>query len=158
MQVDSIFTRSFLQGVIPLLLAKFTIPMDPRAKREHLKISGKGPRCPMCGKFQTLYACQAAPNTEYAARCAQYLSGWKKPPIFQPVHLVYRLYIQTNRRVSDLNLFLALDEILVKEHILKSGDHSIIRSRDGSRVFCDKLRPRAEIEIYAYEEEPNGNQ
>lgn len=141
-----------------MLLAKFVIPMDPRAKREHLKISGRGERCPVCGKFQTLYACQAPPNTEYAARCAQYLSCWKKPPISQPVHLVYRLYIQTNRRVSDLNLFLALDEILVKEHILKSGDHAVIRSRDGSRVFCDRSFPRAEIEIYTYEEGKNGIQ
>lgn len=140
-----------------MLLAKFVIPMDPRAKREHLKISGRGERCPMCGKFQTLYACQAPPNTEYAARCAQYLA-WKAKPIHQPVHLVYRLYIQTNRRVSDLNLFLALDEILVKEHILKSGDHAIIRSRDGSRVFCDRSFPRAEIEIYTYEEGKNGIQ
>lgn len=130
--------------------------MDPRAKRESLKVSGKGPRCPVCGKFQILYACQAPPNTEYAARCASYLRSWKAPPISQPVHLVYRLYIQTHRRVSDLNLFLALDEILVKERILKAADCSLVRCRDGSAVFYDKDNPRAEIEIYSYEEVPNG--
>lgn len=139
------------------LLAKFLIPMDPRAKRESLKISGRGPKCPTCGKFQNLYACQAPPNTEYAARCVQYLP-WKAPPIHQPVHLIYRLYIQTHRKVSDLNLFLALDEILVKEHILKTADHSQIRSRDGSRVFYDSTAPRAEIEIYSCEEEKDGFQ
>lgn len=139
-----------------MLLAKFTIPMDPRAKREHLKISGKGDRCPVCGKFQTLYACQAPPNTEYAARCAQYLSAWKHAPISGPVRLVYRLYLQTNRKVSDLNLYLALDEILVKEHILKACDHFVIRSRDGSLVSVDRGNARSEIEIYTYEEEENG--
>lgn len=139
-----------------MLLAKFTIPLDPRAKREHLKISGKGDRCPMCGKFQILYACQAPPNTEYAARCAQYLAIWKSAPISRPVRLVYRLYLQTHRKVSDLNLYLALDEVLVKERVLKSADHSLIRSRDGSRVFYDNIAPRAEIEIYTYEEVPNG--
>lgn len=139
------------------LLAKFLIPIDPRAKRESLKVSGKGPRCPICGKFQILYACQAPPNTEYAARCAQYLP-WKTPPIHQPVRLVYRLYLQTHRRVSDLNLYLALDEILVKERILKTANPFLIRSRDGSAVFWDRENPRAEIEIYSYEEVSNGIQ
>lgn len=112
----------------------------------------------MCGKFQTLYACQAPPNTEYAAQCTWYLSAWKQPPISQPVHLVYRLYLQTNRHVSDLNLYLAVDEILVKAHVLKAADQSIVRCRDGSGVYCDKLHPRAEIEIYSYKEDSNGIQ
>lgn len=113
----------------------------------------------MCGKFQSLYACQTPPNTEYAFAAAQYLRPWGQPPISEAVHIVYRLYIQTRRRVSDLNLYLALDEILVKEGVLSTGNCAQIRSRDGSRVFYDKDRPRAEIYIYSYEEEePHGQQ
>lgn len=52
-----------------------------------------------------------------------------------------------------MNLFLALDEILVKERILRAADCSVVRSRDGSRVFYDKANPRAEIEIYSCEED-----
>ena len=55
--------------------------------------------------------------------------------------------------VDDLNLYASLDDILVKEGILKDDNRNIIRSRDGSRVHYDKERPRAEIYIYNYEEE-----
>jgi Holliday junction resolvase RusA-like endonuclease len=74
-------------------------------------------------------------------------------PISGPVHIVYRLYMQTRRRVDDLNLFGALDDILVKNHVLQDDNITVIRSRDGSRVFYDKENPRAEIYIYKYNEE-----
>jgi hypothetical protein len=77
-------------------------------------------------------------------------------PIDQPVQLVYLVYTGTKRIVDDLNLYEALDDILVKEKVLKDDNRKIIRSRDGSRVLYDKERPRAEIFIYTYEEEENG--
>ena len=80
---------------------------------------------------------------------------WPKPksPLEGTVRIVYRLYMQTRRKVDDLNLFAALDDILVKEKILKDDNISIIRDRDGSRVLYDKEHPRAEIYIYEYREE-----
>lgn len=70
---------------------------------------------------------------------------------------MYRLYMQTHRRVDDLNLYASLDDILVSEGILKDDNIKVIRSRDGSRVLYDKEHPRAEIYIYEYrEEEDNG--
>lgn len=69
------------------------------------------------------------------------------------MHIVYKLYTATRRRVDDLNLYEALDDILVKERILEDDNRNVIRSRDGSRVLYDKENPRAEISIYTYEED-----
>jgi hypothetical protein len=55
--------------------------------------------------------------------------------------------------VDDLNLYASLDDLLVREKILKDDNRRIIRSRDGSRVLYDKENPRAEIYIYRYREE-----
>ena len=69
------------------------------------------------------------------------------------IRLVYRLYTATWHRKDDLNLYEALDDILVSNGILKDDDRKTIRSRDGSRVLYDKENPRAEIYIYPYSEE-----
>lgn len=49
--------------------------------------------------------------------------------------------------------YASLDDILTREGILKDDNISIIRNRDGSRVFYDKEHPRAEIYIYEYRKE-----
>lgn len=69
------------------------------------------------------------------------------------MQLVYKLYTETRHRKDDLNLYESLDDILVKEKILRDDDRKTIRSRDGSRVLYDKENPRAEIYIYEYREE-----
>ena len=63
------------------------------------------------------------------------------------------VYTETQRVVDDLNLYASLDDLLVREKILKDDNRRIIRSRDGSRVMYDKENPRAEIYIYRYREE-----
>ena len=74
-------------------------------------------------------------------------------PYDETVHIIYRIYTKTQRVVDDLNLYENLDDILVKEKILKDDNRKIIRSRDGSRVLYDKENPRAEIYILSYREE-----
>ena len=74
-------------------------------------------------------------------------------PIDGQIHIVYVLYMQTKRRVDDLNLYASLDDILVHEKILTDDSIKYIRNRDGSRVLYDKENPRAEIYIYRYAEE-----
>lgn len=71
----------------------------------------------------------------------------------EELHIVYRLYMQTRRRVDDLNLYASLDDLLVTSGIIKDDCINIIRCRDGSRVLYDKENPRAEIYIYKYEKE-----
>jgi len=106
----------------------------------------------MCGKRLKQFVRQGRPNTEYTAQAARYLAPKPREAIACPVHLVYRVYTQTRRRVDDLNLYASLDDILVAEGILADDDRNIIRNRDGSRVYYDKDRPRAEIYIYEEEE------
>lgn len=134
-------------------LARYTIPIDPRTKKNSHRISGCGKRCPVCGKYAKQFVRNADTTTEFSFAAAKYLKPKPKKPIDEPIHLVYRLYTQTRHRKDDLNLYEALDDILVKEGILKDDDRSIIRSRDGSRVFYDKENPRSEIYIYKYREE-----
>ena len=135
------------------MLAEYVIPLDPRAKKNSHRIAGSGPRCPMCGKFQKQFIRNGSTATDYAFRAAKYLHPKPKMPIGGEVHLVYRVYTATWHKKDDLNLYEALDDILVKEKILQDDNRKIIRSRDGSRVLYDKENPRAEIYIYEYEEE-----
>lgn len=135
------------------LLAEYVIPLDPRAKKNSHRIAGSGPRCPMCGKFQKQFIRNGSTATDFAFRAAQYLHPKPARPFGGTVHLIYRVYTATWHKKDDLNLYEALDDILVKEGILEDDNRKIIRSRDGSRVLYDKDDPRAEIYIYDYREE-----
>lgn len=135
------------------LLAQYVIPLDPRTKKNHMTIAGTGARCPKCGKRARQFVRQGAAHSKYAFEAAQYLNPRPKQPIEEQVHIVYHLFMQTRRRVDDLNLYASLDDILVHEKILKDDSIKYIRSRDGSRVLYDKEFPRAEIYIYRYREE-----
>lgn len=135
------------------LIAQYCIPLDPRTKKNSHRIAGKGRRCPVCGKFEKQFVRNGNVTTEYALYAAPYLTPRPKEPIKGPVQLVYKLYTQTWHRKDDLNLYEALDDILVKEGILRDDDRKTIRSRDGSRVLYDKEHPRSEVHIYEYREE-----
>ena len=134
-------------------LAHYTIPIDPKTKKNSHRIAGCGPRCPVCGKYKKQFIRNGDKTTEYSFMSAKYLRPKPSRPLEGPVHLIYRLYTGTWHRKDDLNLYEALDDILVKEGILKDDDRKTIRSRDGSRILYDKDNPRAEIYIYEYREE-----
>jgi bacterioferritin-associated ferredoxin len=134
-------------------LAQYTILLDTKTKKNSHRIAGCGPRCPVCGKYAKQFIRNASRTTDFSFKAAQYLVPRPKKPIEGPVHLIYRIYTETWHRKDDLNLYEALDDILVKEGILKDDDRKTIRSRDGSRVLYDKENPRAEIYIYEYREE-----
>lgn len=134
------------------LLAEFIIPLDTRTKKNHQSIAGTGPKCPLCGKPKRQFVRQGHANTAYTAQAAQYLNPKPPQPLPGPVWIQYRLFMQTRRRVDDLNLYASLDDLLVKEGVLTDDNISVIRCRDGSTVGYDKVHPRAEIKIFAYEE------
>lgn len=134
-------------------IAQYVIPLDPRSKKNAHRISGCGKRCPVCGKYARQFIRNGSSTTDYAFKAVKFLLPKPKAPITGPVHLVYKLYTQTWHRKDDLNLYEALDDILVTNGILKDDDRKTIRSRDGSRVLYDKENPRAEIYIYPYKEE-----
>lgn len=135
------------------LLATYQIPLDPRTKKNHMTIAGKGPKCPKCGKRQRQYVRQGAPNTKFAFEAARFLNPKPAQPYDGELHIIYKLYMQTRRRVDDLNLYASLDDLLVSGGIIKDDCIKYIRNRDGSRVDYDKENPRAEIYIYTYRKE-----
>lgn len=134
-------------------IASFVIPLNPRPKKNEHRIGGSGPKCPVCKKFKRQFVRNGSTTTQFAYMAARYLQPRPAAPIEGPVHLVYRCYRQTKHRVDDLNLYEALDDLLVKEGILADDNINVIRSRDGSRCFHDRENPRAEIYIYSYKEE-----
>lgn len=134
-------------------LARFTIPLNPKPKKNTHRIAGSGARCPICKKYKKQFVRNGNATTEFAFAAARFLRPKPDKPISGTVHLVYRLYRETKHRVDDLNLYEALDDLLVKEKILSDDNINIIRSRDGSRVYYDKDNPRAEIFIYEFNEE-----
>lgn len=135
------------------LLASYIIELDTRTKKNHMTIAGTGAKCPKCGKKARLFIRQGRANSEYTLMAAKFLTPRPGKPISEQVHLVYKVYKGTRRRVDDLNLYASLDDLLVKEGVLADDNSNIIRSRDDSRVLYDKERPRAEVYIYHFEEE-----
>lgn len=134
-------------------LARYVIPMNPKPKKNEHRIAGRGAKCPVCKKFRKQFIRNGKGTTDFSFHAARYLNPKPEKPFTGPVRIVYRLYRETKHRVDDLNLYEALDDILVTEKILSDDNVNVIRSRDGSRVFFDKEHPRAEIYIYAYTEE-----
>jgi hypothetical protein len=91
--------------LIEELLAQYVIPLDPRTKKNHMSIVGTGPKCTKCGKRKKQFVRQGRAHDKFAFDAARFLILRPKEPISTEVHLVYRLYMQTKRKVDDLNLY-----------------------------------------------------
>lgn len=134
------------------LLYHYTIPLDPRTKKNHQMIAGSGARCPLCKKPAKQFVRQSVAHDQYHMQAEPCLHPRPSVPICTPVAVVYRFYMQTRRRVDCLNLCACADDLLVDAAVLKDDNSNIIISHDGSRVFYDKENPRTEIYIYEYSE------
>lgn len=126
---------------------KYTIPLDPRTKKNHQMIAGAGARCPRCGKFQKQFIRQGSAHGEYQKAARWYVRPKPVAPIEEPVNVQCIFYMQTRRKVDTLNLLATVDDLLVEEGILKDDCAAIVVSHDGSRVRYDKENPRTEITI-----------
>ena len=116
-------------------------------------IAGSGRRCPECGKHEKQFIREGPAGSEYSFFAVNYLFPKPPKPISRPVHVCYKFYMQTRRRVDKLNLQAAADDLLVKAGVLRDDNSRIVCSHDGTRVLYDKENPRTEIYIYEYEEE-----
>lgn len=125
----------------------YTIPLPPRTKKNHQIIAGRGRRCPTCGKLETMFIKQGKAHDEYAAKALWYLRPRPKAPISQPVTVKYLFFLDADRRVDDLNLAEAADDLLVAAGILADDNRRIIVSHDGTRSYIDREHPRTEIYI-----------
>ena len=142
--------------MISILLCTYTIPLDPRTKKNSQMIAGTGSRCPYCGKHKKQFIRQGSANMEYTKKAYPHLRPKPAAPIEASVHIKYLFYMGTRRKVDKLNLQAAADDLLVLADIIKDDNASIVKSHDGTRVLYDKENPRTEIYIYEYEEGENG--
>ena len=131
----------------------YTIPLDPRTKKNHQRIAGSGQRCPYCGKFKKQFITQSKAHVQYAVQAYPYLQPKPEQPIETPVHVRYLFYMATRRKVDKLNLQACADDLLVEAGILKDDHSGIVKSHDGTRVLYDKQSPRTEIYITDFREE-----
>lgn len=114
---------------------KFTIPIEPRTKKNSQRIIIAGNR-PMI-----------IPSKQYKDFEEEALWFIKPEGIDYPVNVKAVFYMKTKRRVDLTNLLEALDDVLVKGGLLTDDNSQIIASHDGSRVRYDKNNPRIEVEI-----------
>lgn len=133
-------------------MIKFTIPLEPRTKKNHSQIScmpSKRCRKP-CGKIPINHPSKE--YQEYARKCKKLI---KSPiePIDGQINLKAVFYMQTRRRVDLVNLLQALCDILVDCGYIVDDNCKVIVSLDGSRVGYDKMNPRTEVEIREIEKE-----
>lgn len=131
----------------------YTIPLDPRTKKNHQMIAGSGQRCPFCGKFKKQFITQSRAHAQYAISAYHYLQPKPEQSIDTPVHIRYLFYMATRRKVDKLNLQACADDLLVESGILKDDNSSIVKSHDGTRVLYDKQNPRTEIYITDFQED-----
>lgn len=110
---------------------------EPRTKKNSQRII-------MAGSYPKIIPSKA--YKEYEKEALWQLAG-KGAHISSPVEVTCRYYMKTKRKVDLTNLLEATDDILVKAGVLEDDNSRIIESHDGSRVYCDGLDPRVEIEI-----------
>jgi Holliday junction resolvase RusA-like endonuclease len=68
-------------------------------------------------------------------------------PIFEPINLCVRFYMETRRATDLSNLLEGIQDVLVKCQIIADDDYKIVASLDGTRASYDKNNPRMEVEI-----------
>ena len=146
-----------------MILFQSLIPRHPKTKKNSQEIRFK--KTGVNGFFKkTKYGIKyfGIPFVSQNEKYEQYENecGWflMKPPepISEPVNVKCVFYRDSERRCDLTNLLEAIDDILVKNGILKDDNFKIIASHDGSRVFVDKERPRTEITIERLEDHEQG--
>lgn len=132
---------------------RYTIYGDPRTKKNHQQIRASGKKCPVCGKREKLWVGQSSQHDEYAKTAGVQIGNPPPQPIDYPVNVRCVYYMKTARRVDQLNLLEATDDILVSAGVLLDDNAKIVAAHDGSRVRYDKDNPRVEITITPFEED-----
>lgn len=126
---------------------RYTIAITPTTKKNHQQMVGIGKQCPVCKKKERMLPIQSKQYLQFEKDCAWFLKPKPTKPIDFPVNICCTFYMKTKRRVDGLNLCAAIDDILVKYHIISDDNRDVVVSHDGSRVTYDKENPRTEIVI-----------
>ncbi len=126
---------------------KYTIIGDPRTKKNHQTIAGSGRQCPVCKKPEKQWIRQGKAHDTFAEAAKWQMFPRPLRPIACPVNVKCLFYMQTRRKVDQLNLLATIDDLLVGTKILKDDNSQIVAGHDGSRVLYDPDNPRVEITI-----------
>lgn len=126
---------------------KYVVHGDPRTKKNSQKIAGSGRRCPKCGKFEKQWIRQGDTHDAYAKSAAKQIYPRPRRPIDYPINIRYLFYMETRRRVDQLNLMAAMDDILIDVGVIADDNCRIVAAHDGTRVRYDRENPRTEIYI-----------
>lgn len=123
----------------------FTIPVEPKTKKNHQTISVN----PKTGKY---FVTPSSQYKKYKLDVGYFLRG-KGNKIDYPVNIQAIYYVGTRRKVDIANLNSCLHDVLVDYEVLEDDNARIIVSTDGSRVRYDKDNPRTEVTITPASEE-----
>jgi Holliday junction resolvase RusA-like endonuclease len=127
---------------------RFTIPVKPRTKKNHMQLvtlkTGRQMMLPSKAykEFEKQVLNYVAENPLIIKSTEEF-----KLPIEEKINLKGLFYKEKDYK-SDLAGYLqALQDALVKAGVIKDDNHKIIETTDGSRVFLDRDNPRIEVEI-----------
>ena len=129
------------------MILRYVIPLEPRTKKNHLRIAGSGRKCPTCHRFLRQYVLQSKAHDVYKQQAKVFLHPRPDNPINTPCEITYKFYMKTHRVVDKSGLMQAADDLLVETGILEDDNSRILVSHDGTRVLYDKENPRTEITI-----------
>lgn len=117
----------------------FVIDVIPRTKKNSSRIVKMGSRLALLPSKQ---------YKEFEEECIYKIDNrLKQLCIDEPINIRAVFYMPTKRKVDITNLLSALDDMLVKDGVIKDDNRNIVASHDGSLVLYDKKRPRIVIEI-----------
>ena len=119
------------------VIYKAMIPINPRTKKNSQQIIYRNNK----------------PRIIQSDKYIQYEkdAGWflYKPirPIDIPINIRCIFYRESERKCDLTNLLEAIDDILIKYHVIADDNFKILVGHDGSRVYVDREHPRTEIYI-----------
>ncbi len=118
---------------------KIIIPVNPRSKKNSQEIVFNK-------KTGKRFIKQNDRYVEFEKECKKYIPILKEP-IDRPINLQCKFYVCDARRRDIANYLEAIQDILVKYHLLKDDNYNIVSSLDGCSMQIDRENPRVEIEI-----------
>jgi len=119
-------------------MINFTIKLEPRTKKNSQRMI-------LNRKTGKMFPVPSAQYVEYENNAGWFLP--KNKNIDYPVNIKCIFYMKTKRKCDLTNLLEAIDDILVKYHVIDDDNYNIVAAHDGSRVKYDKENPRTEIFI-----------
>ena len=127
-------------------MIRFTIPVEPRTKKNHSQMIWRNGRAVIL---------PSKPYPPYEKDCRPFIPRPSFAPITGQVNVKATFFMGTRRKVDLVNLMQALLDIMVKYGLIEDDNSRVVVSIDGSRVAYDKERPRTEVEIIEIEKGDN---